>query len=108
MAGKTRRWLDEEARASQELREEVCGLKELLAGRKKTPLAELHDEPNGLTFHQATPLRQGGITAVERLAELVDEYRANPDGSTLAGVPRFGPTRLEKVCAALNKWKAES
>lgn len=69
-----------------------------------TPIQELSGD-GGLTHHQTTPLRQHGITTVERLAELVDAHRANPDGSELSTVAGFGRARIEKVCAAIDRWR---
>lgn len=69
-----------------------------------TPLQELNGG-GGLTHHQITPLRRHGIATVERLAELVDAHRANPDGSELSTVASFGGKRIELVCSAIDRWR---
>lgn len=69
-----------------------------------TPLQELNGD-GGLTHHQTTPLRQHGITTVERLAELVDAHRTNPDGSELSTVAGFGRKRVELACTAIDRWR---
>jgi hypothetical protein len=68
-----------------------------------TPITELHGY--GLTFHQTRPLQQAGITTVEQLTELVDEHDDAPEGSRLAGVPSFGPARVQKVLDAVHTWR---
>lgn len=69
-----------------------------------TPIQELSGD-GGLTHHQTTPLRQHGIKTVERLAELVDAHRENPDGSELSTVAGFSRARIEKACAAIDRWR---
>ncbi|MFD9950975.1 hypothetical protein, partial [Nonomuraea sp. NPDC059022] len=70
-----------------------------------TPLADLHSARYGLTFHQTTPLARHGIQTVERLAELVTKHEADPANSELSTIAQLGPARVDKVCAAIARWR---
>ncbi|GAB3372498.1 hypothetical protein [Amycolatopsis echigonensis] len=72
--------------------------------RASTPIAELHQ--HGLTFHQTGPLRTAGYGTAQAVASLVDGHRAEPEGSTLSGLPGMGTRRVALVCAAVDAWRA--
>lgn len=71
-----------------------------------TPITELAgDGEDQLTHHQITPLRRHGVDTVEHLAELVNAHREQPTGSALSEVPGFRKARIERVCAAIDRWR---